>query len=306
MNSIRMSRGHTQAYLRQLLTRHGLMPRTALGQCFLTDLNLLDILVDAADLSPTDFVLEIGAGTGSLTQRLAARAGTVLSVEIDRGLFELAQESTRSLTNLRILHTDILRRKNALHPDVLEAIEELAPPGTSLRRKVVANLPYAVATPVICLLLTGHIPWERIVVTIQKELADRLIARPSTKDYGSLSVIAQSLADIEILRELPPSAFWPRPKVWSAFIKLVPSSSRRATVGNLLQFCALTRAVLVHRRKVLRTALHAACANLPKDAIDNFLASLAIDPHTRAESLEPQEFVRLSNHLPTGWLSLRG
>src|SRR5262245_59998850 len=136
MNVAGSSRGHSQRYLQQILGAHGLSPRSSLGQCFLTDLNLLGILVDAAELGHGDFVLEVGAGTGSLTQRLAARAGSIVSVEIDRGLYRLAAAAVEHVANVRLIEADILARKNALNPLVLEAIDEMAPAGTLLRRKV--------------------------------------------------------------------------------------------------------------------------------------------------------------------------
>jgi 16S rRNA (adenine1518-N6/adenine1519-N6)-dimethyltransferase len=301
MNLTGPSRGHTQRYLQQLLGDHGLAPRSSLGQCFLTDLNLLDILVDAAELTPHDFVLEVGAGTGSLTQRLAARAQAVLSVEIDRGLHQLADQAVQQFPNVRLLHADILQRKNALNSVVLQTADEMAPPHAALHRKVVANLPYVVATPVISLLLLHDRPWERMVITIQKELADRLMASPGTRKYGSLSVLAQALGDVQLLRELPPSAFWPRPKVWSAFVRLDPRPDKRAAILDLPKFCRVTRGIMLHRRKVLRTGLGGVFPGVSKQEIDSVMKALGIDSRTRAEALPPDEFVRLANQLPGSW-----
>jgi 16S rRNA (adenine1518-N6/adenine1519-N6)-dimethyltransferase len=309
MNEHRHARGHSQNYLRQLLSERGLAPRSSLGQCFLTDLNLLDILVDAADLSRDDCVLEVGTGTGSLTQRLAATARSVLSVEIDLGLFRLASETVGLLPNVRLLHADVLARKNAINPDALAVFDALAIDTrhsalTRQRLKLVANLPYAVATPVISLLLLDDRPWDRFVVTIQKELADRLLAVPGTKDYGHLSVLSQSLADVELLRELPPTVFWPRPKVWSAFVRINPQPNKRAAIRHLPTFFRFTRGVMLHRRKVLRVAMSSMLSGVPKPAVDSFLLGLSIDPQTRAESLPASEFVRLANDLPREWCEI--
>lgn len=301
MNSLRHARGHTQNYLRQLLTERGLAPRSSLGQCFLTDLNLLDILVDAADLTADDSVLEVGTGTGSLTLQLAARARSVLSVEIDNGLFQLASEGMRDSPNITVLHADILQKKNSLNPEVLAAVDRLAPPDSPVRRKLVANLPYVVATPVISLLLLDDRPWDRFLVTIQKELADRLLALPGTKDYGHMSVLAQSLADIELLRELPPTVFWPRPKVWSAFVRITPRPAKRAAIRHLPTFFQFTRGVMLHRRKILRVAMSSMLNGVTKTAVDEFLLGLSIDSKSRAESLPASEFVRLANNLPREW-----
>jgi 16S rRNA (adenine1518-N6/adenine1519-N6)-dimethyltransferase len=312
MNAHRHARGHTQNYVRQLLSERGLAARSSLGQCFLTDLNLLDILVDAAELTTDDFVLEVGTGTGSLTQRLAAEAGSVVSVEIDPGLFQLASETVGLLPNVRLLHADILARKNALNPDVLSAIDEcsarsLDSPLTThhsrLRLKLVANLPYVVATPVISLILLDDRPWDRFVVTIQKEVADRLLAEPGTRDYGHLSVLAQSLADVELLRELAPTVFWPRPQVWSAFVRITPRPAKRAAIRHLPTFFRFTRGVMLHRRKVLRVAMSSMLSGVTKSEVDSFLVGQSIDPQIRAESLPVTEFVRLANRLPSEWLS---
>jgi 16S rRNA (adenine1518-N6/adenine1519-N6)-dimethyltransferase len=302
MNLGGSSRGHTQRYLQRLLSEQGLAPRSSLGQCFLTDLNLLDILVDAARLGRDDLVLEVGAGTGSLTQRLAARAGAVVSVEIDRGLYSLAADAVRNCPNVRILQADILERKNALNAEVFEAVDSLVSPLKPLHHKVVSNLPYVIATPVISLLLLDNRPWALMVVTIQKELADRLIARPGTKEYGSLSVLAQSLAQVELLRELPPSAFWPKPKVSSAFVRIEPSPQKRAAVKDLPTLALVTRGVMLHRRKVLRSALGSLFTSVTKQDIDAFLTGIGLDLRTRAESLAPEQFVDLANRCPSHWL----
>ncbi len=302
MNAQRPSRGHTQNYLRQLLSDHSLAPRSSLGQCFLTDLNLLDILVNAGELDGDDFVLEVGTGTGSLTQRLAARASSVLSVEIDPGLSKLSCESLSEFPNVTVMQADVLQNKNTLNPVVLAGIAERAPPGGKLRRKLVANLPYSVATPVLSLFLLDDGRWDRFVVTIQKEMADRLLAAPGTKDYGSFSVLAQGLADVELLRELGPTAFWPRPKVSSAFVRIKLQPAKRAAIRNLSTFHRLARGVLLHRRKNLRVAINNSLSNVSKAEADALLTSLGIDPQSRAESLPPQEFIRLANNLPTDWV----
>jgi 16S rRNA (adenine1518-N6/adenine1519-N6)-dimethyltransferase len=302
MNSPGASRGHTQRYLQRLLGESGLAPRSSLGQCFLIDLNLLDLLVEAAELERSDFVLEVGAGTGSLTQRLAAGAGAVVSVEIDRGLYGLAQHSIEPHGNVRLLHEDILERKNALNPAVMEACDSAIRETSPSRLKVVANLPYVVATPVISLLLTGPRLWDRMVVTIQKELADRLMARPGTKDYGSFSVMAAAVGDVELLRELSGSVFWPRPRVASAFVRIRPRAERRDAIRNLPLFSQFTRAVMIHRRKVLRSAMSSACPRVPKPEIDAFLERLGFGRQTRAESLEAADFVRLANEIPQQWV----
>jgi 16S rRNA (adenine1518-N6/adenine1519-N6)-dimethyltransferase len=292
------TRGHTQSQLRQLLGERGVSPRASLGQCFLIDLNLLDIMLAHAELTARDFVLEVGAGTGSMTQRLAQQAGSVLSVEIDPGLYQLARETVAAHANVRLMHADILKNKNTLNPEVIATVRAMAPPGSPTPRKLVANLPYVVATPVISLLLLEELPWDRMVVTIQQELANRLMAAPGSKDYGSLSVLVQALADVRVVRELPPSAFWPRPKVRSASVLIEPSSAKRSAIRDPDTFHSFVRSVLLHRRKNLRGALDAAWPDVGKDRITEWLNGLGIDPTTRAEALPVGDFIRLSASLP--------
>ena len=205
----------------------GIRPATRHGQNFLIDLNLVELIVDAAELTSDDVVLEIGTGTGSLTAMMAERAAAVVTIEIDAHLFELASEQLFDLSNVTMLKLDALRNKNNFDDQVMDAVGEqlAAAPGRQL--KLVANLPYNIATPVISnLLLTKHVP-HSMTVTIQKELAERIIAPPSTKDYSALSVWIQSQCTAEIVRLMPPSVFWPAPKVTSAVLKIVVDPERR-------------------------------------------------------------------------------
>jgi 16S rRNA (adenine1518-N6/adenine1519-N6)-dimethyltransferase len=292
------SRGHTLGYLRQLFSERSIRPRGSLGQCFLVDLNILDVLLNHAELDSSDFVLEVGAGTGSLTERLAARAASVVSVEVDPRMHALAADVVRSCPNVTLIQADVLRGKNSLNPQVADAIAAVAGPGSSMRRKLVANLPYCVATPVISLLLLSEFDWERFVVTIQKEVADRLVAGPGGKDYGGLSVLAQALADVEMLRELPPSVFWPRPSVSSAIVMVRPSAAKRAAIADLARFAAVVRGVMLYRRKNLRGALGSWLADVSKPEIDGFLAQHGFDGQRRAESFTVAEFIALAEKFP--------
>jgi 16S rRNA (adenine1518-N6/adenine1519-N6)-dimethyltransferase len=284
----------TQSYLRNLLEQHGLHPKNKLGQNFLIDLNVLDLLVRSAELSSRDVVIEVGSGTGSLTQRLADAAGAVVTVEIDPAFHSLVQEIVGDSVNVQLLHADILKSKNQLHPDVLATLRGLleARPGSNL--KLVANLPYAVATPVIANFLISDLTFERMVVTVQWEIAERLLARPGTKDYGALAVLVQSLADVALVRKLAPSVFWPRPLVHSAIVRIDPVPAKRQHVGNVEQFRGFLRDLYTHRRKNLRAALHALPgADHSKTEVDEKLARLNLDGSVRAEKLGIDEHLRL-------------
>ena len=284
----------TLSYLRNLLGERGIRPRNKLGQNFLIDLNLLDLLLRAAELTREDLALEVGSGTGSLTVRLAEQAGAVLSVEIDPALSAMTEEAVAPFRGkVSLIHADILRNKNELRSDVLDALDDLRRRSGCVREKLVANLPYAVAVPVISNFLLDRPP-ERLVVTVQWEIAERLLARPGTKDYGALAVLVQSLADVELIRQLPPAVFWPRPQVASAIVRIVPNPGKRARVGDVHRFRDFLRDLYTHRRKNLRGALAGSPrGRVPRAEVDRKLAELGLDGTARAETLDLEQHLRL-------------
>ena len=242
----------TQSYLRELFQAYRLHPKNKLGQNFLIDLNLIDFLVRSAELTRDDLAVEIGSGTGSLTAKLADLAGAVLSVEIDPAFHELACETVHGHANVRLLNADVLKNKNLLNPEVLTNLEEMCQQFQPKRMKLVANLPYAVATPVISNFLIAGVDFERMIVTVQWEIAEKMIAQPSTKEYGALAVLVQSLADTEVLRKLAPSVFWPKPQVDSGIVKIVPNAAKRKLIPDVPRFRNFLRDLYSHRRKNLR------------------------------------------------------
>jgi 16S rRNA (adenine1518-N6/adenine1519-N6)-dimethyltransferase len=236
----------------------------------------------------------VGSGTGSLTCILAREAGAVLSIEIDPAFFELAQEAILDADTVRLLHADALRNKNNLNPGMLDALEALRLQFGCTQRKLVANLPYAVATPVISNLLLSDYPFERMVVTVQWEIAERLLAKPATKEYSSLAVLVQSLAHVELVRQLPPTVFWPRPKVDSAFVLIKPDEAKRRHVGDVGKFRVFLRDLYTHRRKNLRGALTGwPSGRKNKVDVDRKLEELGIDGTIRAENLDLEDHLRL-------------
>ena len=294
VNHLSSSR-QTLSYLRNLFAERGIRPKNKLGQNFLIDLNLLDLILRSAELTRDDLVLEVGSGTGSLTVRLLEEAGAVVSVEIDPAFASLTDEEVRQRDRVALLSADVLKNKNELNPDVLRAITDLAQRCGTHVVKLVANLPYSVAVPVLTNLLLGDLAIERMVVTVQWEIAERLLAGPNTKDYGALAVLVQSLADVELVRRLPPKVFWPRPQVDSAIVCIRPSAAKRAHVGDPRRFRAFLRDLYVHRRKNLRGAL----VSLPnrdrsKSEVDARLAELGIDGALRAETLDLEQHLHLS------------
>jgi 16S rRNA (adenine1518-N6/adenine1519-N6)-dimethyltransferase len=303
----------TLSYLRNLFEERGIRPKNKLGQNFLIDLNLIDLAVRAAELSRDDLAVEVGSGTGSLTVKLVERAGAVLSVEIDHAFATLAEEAVGSHFTLfasarppeeqqgarrehvRLLHADALRNKNELNPDLLAAIDDLLKASGTRQVKLVANLPYAVAVPVVSNLLLTALPIERMVVMVQWEIAERLLAAPGSKDYGALAVLVQSIADVELVRKLAPSVFFPRPQVDSAIVRIRPSATKRAAVGDVQRFRIFLRDLYSHRRKNLRGALLSIPGTaLDKPTVDARLAELGIDGTIRAETLDREQHLRLS------------
>jgi 16S rRNA (adenine1518-N6/adenine1519-N6)-dimethyltransferase len=289
-----MSR-QTKSFLLERFREMGISPATRHGQNFLIDLNLVDLLIDSADLEKRDVVLEVGTGTGSLTAMMARRAAAVVTVEIDGHLFELASEQLFDLKNVTMLKLDALRNKNRFDDRVMEAVGARLAEASGRRFKLVANLPYNIATPVISnLLFASHLP-HSMVVTIQKELADRMTAAPSTKDYSALSVWVQSQCNVELIRVLPPSVFWPAPKVHSAIIRITIDPERRARIADPKYFHQFVKAIFIHRRKFLRAnVVPAMKRHLSKEQVDVILEEMGFAANARTEELDVETLLALT------------
>ena len=288
----------TRSHLMKLFEQHGFHPRTDLGQNFLIDLNIVEFIVNQAHLGPKDVVLEVGAGTGGMTTFLAQKAAAVISVEVDRRMFQLAQEAVGNLENVTLLRCDALRTKNQLSRTVLDEVERRLAETPGRRLKLVANLPYNIATPVVSNLVATDLPWVRMVVTIQRELAERMTAAPRTGNYGALSVWLQSQCRVKILKILKPTVFWPRPKVESAIVELVPDEKKRRKIRDRRFFHDFLRRLFHHRRKLLRSVLVGMYRKqLEKPQVDAILKSMHLDANVRAEELDPATLVELSNRL---------
>jgi len=289
------SRSQTLSFLKQRFAEAGIRLRTKLGQNFLVDLNLQRLLLETADLAPNDVVLEVGTGTGSLTALMASQAAAVVTVEVDRDLFRLAGEELHGLENVNMLQLDALKNKNRLQPAVLEAVDRELKAAPERRFKLVANLPYNVATPVLTNLLALEAPPRTMTVTIQKELAERIVAPPGTKDYGALSIWLQSQCRVRIVRVMGPSAFWPRPKVDSAIIQVALVDRLRGRIRDRAFFHGFVRAMFFHRRKFLRSELLSAFKRqLTKPQVDRIMARLGLKGTVRAEQLDVDTMLALS------------
>jgi len=288
------SNGQSVSFLIRRFREVGLRPDARHGQNFLIDLNLIDLLLRSAELSDRDVVVEVGTGTGSLTAMMADRAAQVISFEIDAHLHTMASEELAGRDNVQLILHDVLKNKNHFYSEFLPTLERSLAEVPGGRLKLVANLPYNVATPVISNLLASHLPPQRMVVTIQKELADRIVAVPGTKDYGALSIWVQSQCMAEIIRVMPPTVFWPKPKVHSAIIRIDLEPERRAAIPELPFFQLFARSLFMHRRKFLRASLvNAFKQELTKVQVDEILTELEFGPDVRAEQLDLPTVMRL-------------
>ena len=292
------AQAQTRSYLLKKFETVGIRPQTRLGQNFLIDLNLLRLLHESGKITENDVILEVGTGTGSLTAPMASKAAVVITVELDPVMQNLAKQELFGRDNIRFLKCDILKNKNKLREEVLEILrDELSKPGTNGERrtfKLVANLPYNVATPLISNLLLTDVPPSLMCVTIQKELADRIVAKPRSKDWGALSLWIQAQCRAEIVRTMPPHVFWPRPKVDSTIIRLTLDEKRRNKIPDLKFYNEFCRAIFFHRRKFLRAELCSAFkSTIPKERIDDLMEEMQFDATTRAETLPLKTMQRL-------------
>lgn len=264
----------TVATIKELLASRGMSPLKAFGQNFLIDQNMLRKLIDAAGVQPGETVLEVGPGTGVLTDELLSRGCRVVACEIDRGMCGILRERFADNPKFTLVEGDCLDGKHAIAPAVLAALR--AEPFVH-----VANLPYGAATPLMSLLMAQHRECRGLYVTIQREVGDRLAAKPGTKEYGPLSVLAQVTCEVTAIAKLPPSCFWPQPDVTSAMIGLkrrpVPL---HADPAGLLAFC---HAIFEQRRKQLQAVLRGLGKTVPA----------GVDPQIRAEAMSAEQLMAL-------------
>ncbi len=289
------SERQTRSMLMGLFQQNGFRPRTDLGQNFLIDLNLIDYIIDQAELGPHDVVLEIGAGTGGLTTSLASRAAAVVSVEIDHRVHAVADQMVAHLKNVTLLNCDALQNKNHFSPDVLDAVATQLAADPQRRLKLVANLPYCIATPVISNLVASPLPWEAMLVTIQWELAERIRANPASEHYGALSAWLQSQCHVKVLKKLGPTVFWPRPQVDSAIVQVLPVPELCEQIGDRAFFHDFVRRLFQQRRKFLRSVLVGMYREeFSKTEIDERLGPFAFKEGIRADELDVKTLVNLA------------
>lgn len=285
--------GQTQSEIRALLAAAGLAPQHRFGQNFLVDLNLLRKVVEAADLRTTDTVLEVGPGTGSLTELLLASGARVVVAEIDRGFAELLRRRLGDNPRFTLVEGDALVGKHCLNPALTAALTAVLPPSGGVV-KLVANLPYQIATPLLVDLLLHAVRFERLVCTIQKEVGARLQAAPRTAAYGPVSILVQLLAEVQTLAWLPASAFWPRPQVESVLLRIQPRTGPAEADCRDPAFREFVQRAFQQRRKKLRRLV-------PPERITESAAlfeAAGVSPEARPEELPPDRW-------PVLWRVLR-
>ena len=271
----------TKHQIQALLSQASMSPRHRFGQNFMIDQNLVRVIADAGQLTSDDLAIEVGPGTGTLTEELLARAGSVVAVEIDRDLAALLRAGLADEPKFRLIEGDALAGKHELNGELLATIEQAH--AEKRRVKLVANLPYNIASPLIIELLIAGV--DLLAFTVQKEVADRLRGKPGTDDYGVLTVMAQMLSEVEVLRTLPPQAFWPPPKIDSALVRMV----RRDRLGpDAAPFSAFLQKIFSARRKMLRKAL----GNATPDA-ERLLGEAGLEGRVRPEEVSAEDLWRL-------------
>ena len=266
-----------------------------LGQHFLIDLNLMRLLISSANIRHNDIVLEVGCGTGSLTEAIAERAGYCLAVEFDHTLAKIAKRQLAKTKNVEIINTDILENKNTINPVIADAIE-------SARKKhsgqvlLVANLPYSVASPVMLNLVTGPTVADSMYVTVQKEVADRMTAEAGSKHYGILSIFLAAAGDVKTERVLKPTVFWPQPRVDSAMVSFVRSKDKASRIRNVELFSEVINLFMGHRRKMLK-----GCTKFAKGMLaeiknwQEIFEKCSINPTNRPEQILPEDYIAIAN-----------
>ena len=284
MDSVKL---YSPKYVKQLLSNHGFTFSKSLGQNFLIDGNIVRKIVASANISSEDYVLEIGPGMGTLTEELALYAKKVVSVEIDKSLLPILDETIGKYDNVEIVSGDIL------DIDVNELIKEKLNGGPV---KVVANLPYYVTTPIIGKLIESQANIESIIVMVQKEVAERMAAGPGSKTYGSLSVFVNFYTIPEIVVKVPKTVFMPQPKIDSAVIKL--QIKEQLPDVDKEQFFKVVKAAFSKRRKTIFNALSTYGFDLDRESFKEYLIKADIKLEERAENLSVEDFIKISKTLP--------
>jgi 16S rRNA (adenine1518-N6/adenine1519-N6)-dimethyltransferase len=270
----------TKHQIQSLLEGAEATPRQRFGQNFMIDQNLVRLVAEAGRIERGDLVVEIGPGTGTLTEELLATGADIVAVEIDRALAEILRGRFGATKNFSLIFGDALAGKHELNAELLAAVRAAKGKGGAV--KLVANLPYNIASPLIIELLIAGV--DLLAFTVQKEVADRLRSGPGSKEYGTLSIMVQLLSKVEVIRTLPPQAFWPMPKISSALVRLTREDRIGGNAGEFSRF--VTR-IFSSRRKTLRNAI--SMAGMEEEMLDR----AGVDGGVRPEELKPENYLRM-------------
>lgn len=285
-----MVKESTSKMTQEVMKHYDLRTKKSLGQNFLTDDNILRNIVGAASLNKEVSVIEVGPGIGALTRHLAESAKKVLALEIDHRLIPILKRTLHDYSNVEVVHEDVLKA------DLQSLIKNHFEPNEDIM--VVANLPYYITTPILMRFLTENVPVKGMVVMIQKEVAERLQAKPGEKSYGSLSIAVQYRADASIVMTVPKTVFVPPPNVDSAVLRLDVLKEPKVQMKDEDFFYKVVRAAFAQRRKtLLNNLMNNLLQKSQKDMLLQFLDDIGIDPMRRGETLTIQEFARLSDAL---------
>ncbi|WIV12305.1 16S rRNA (adenine(1518)-N(6)/adenine(1519)-N(6))-dimethyltransferase RsmA [Proteiniborus sp. MB09-C3] len=278
---------YSPAVVKKIIEKHGFRFSKSLGQNFLIDGNIIDRIIEGANIKESDGIIEVGPGIGTLTQKLCESAGKVVAIELDNNLLQILEETLGSYDNVEVIHGDVLK------VDLNQLIKEKLEDRTV---KVVANLPYYITTPIIMKLLEENLNIDKIVVMVQKEVAHRMKAVPGNKDYGALSIAVQYYSKPEIIVDVPKNVFMPRPNVDSAVIMLDVYNEPVIKVKDEKLFFNVVKAAFGKRRKTLLNALTSGIG-LKKEEIEIILEKCSIDPVRRGETLDSTEFAGIADEI---------
>lgn len=280
---------YSPATIKDIRERYGFRLTKSLGQNFLTDKNIIDNIIEASNIGENDLVIEIGPGIGVITKEAAAKASSVIAVEIDKNLIPILQETLADETNVKIINRDILKTDLTA---VIEEEKKNFPQMESVR--IIGNLPYYITTPIIMKLLEDGVPADSITVMMQKEVADRIKAAPGNKERGALSVAVQYYCQVVKVTDVPKEVFVPAPKVDSTVLRLDIRKEKPVELKDDKLFFKAVKSGFAQRRKTLLNSL-ASGTGLGKDKIGQILEEAGIDPGRRAETLDIDEFAKIAN-----------